>query len=126
VHDLVVNTLKREYGDGEEGYWRRGVPVLIRQKCQGRREEDDQPCDVPFKYTDLMDLSEIIGKKWSIFQHILPKEYASDKNALKTDLRQLNRIRNTVMHPVKRRYWSDSDFQFASKMRAAFQKFRAP
>lgn len=67
LHDMVATTLKQTYGDNENGYWRRGVPVSIRTKCQERRESDDEPCDLPFHYTDLLDLYEIIAKNWQLF-----------------------------------------------------------
>jgi len=124
LHDMVASVLKEVYGDNENGYWRRGVPVSIRTKCQERRESDDEPCDLPFHYTDLLDLYEIIGKNWSSFQDKLPQEYRSNRNTLKADFNRLNWIRNSVMHPVKRRRWSEEDFQFAAKLHEAFKHYR--
>jgi predicted transcriptional regulator len=126
IHDMVSRTLKQAFGETEEGYWRKGVPVQIRKKCQDRREEDEEPCDSPFQYTTLIELSQIIKKNWNLFQTKLPKGYSSDGARIAKDLSRLNWIRNAVMHPVKRRRWSEADFQFASKLRAAFQSYRAP
>lgn len=124
IHDLVVKTLEQEFGEGEMGYWRRGIPQAIRTKCQKRREEDEEPSDLAFQYTDLIDLYEIMAKNWPQFQNRLPEEYRRDRTLLKKDFVRLNGIRNAVMHPVKRRLWSESDFQFAAKLHAAFQPFR--
>jgi hypothetical protein len=126
IHDLVLRTLKQEFGEAETGYWRKGVPVQIRKKCHERREEDEEPCDSPFQYTTLIELSQIIKKHWNLFQTKLPQAYSSDGPAIAKDLTRLNWIRNAVMHPVKRRRWSEEDFQFASKLRTAFQPYRAP
>src|SRR5262245_54056036 len=126
IHDLVFRTLKEAFGEAESGYWRKGVPVQIRKKCQERREEDEEPCDSPFQYTTLIELSQIIKKHWNLFQTELPKAYSSDGATIAKDLTRLNWIRNAVMHPVKRRRWSEGDFQFASKLRNAFQPYRAP
>jgi hypothetical protein len=123
LHDMVATALKQTYGDNENGYWRQGVPVSIRTKCQERRESDDEPCDLPFHYTDLLDLYEIIAKNWQLFQDRLPQEYKSNRNTLKADFNRLNWIRNSVMHPVKRRRWSEDDFQFAAKLHSTFQPY---
>jgi hypothetical protein len=123
---MVFQILKQAFGGAETGYWRTGVPVQIRKKCQERREEDEEPCDSPFQYTTLIELSQIIKKNWSLFQTKLPKGYSADGAIIAKDLTRLNRIRNAVMHPVKRRRWSEGDFQFASKLRTAFQSYRAP
>ena len=76
-----------------------------------------------FHYTDLLDLYEIMAKNWSLFQDELPEQYKRNRNTLKSDFNRLNRIRNSVMHPVKRRRWSEDDFQFAAKLHAMFQLF---
>lgn len=125
VHDFVVSKLKQTFGDGENGYWRKGVPMAIRIKCQGRREEDEDPSDSPLQYTTLIELSQVISANWNHFCDELPRPYRADRSLLKKDFLRLNRIRNTVMHPVKRRYWTEDDFQFAAKIRALFQPYRA-
>jgi hypothetical protein len=125
LHDMVATKLKQAYGESENGYWRRGVPLTIRTKCQDRRESDDEPCESAFQYTDLLDLYEIIAKNWDLFQNDLPAEYSKNRNTLKRDFSKLNWIRNSVMHPVKRRRWSEDDFQFAARLHAMFQPFRA-
>ena len=107
-----------------EKFWRKGIPAPVRKRCQERREEDDEP-SAPFRYTTLIDLAEIIDKKWSLFQPVLPKHYMSNKQLLSSDFTRLNRIRNTVMHPVKRREWSEDDFEFTKRLRATFEGYRA-
>ncbi len=122
---MVATKLKQAYGESENGYWRRGVPLTIRTKCQDRRESDDEPCESAFQYTDLLDLYEIMAKNWDLFQKDLPEEYNKNRNALKRDFSKLNWIRNSVMHPVKRCRWSEDDLQFAARLHAMFQPFRA-
>jgi hypothetical protein len=124
VHDMVRRTLIKQFGDGEASYWRQGIPVNIRKRCHERREDDSEPNDSPFQYTTLIELAEIIGKNWPLFQPDIPKPYAANKQALLSDFARLNRIRNAVMHPVKRRRWSEDDFEFAKRLRAAFERFR--
>jgi hypothetical protein len=125
LHDLVSRVLTQTFGKQESGYWRKGVPVSIRKKCQERREGDEEPCDSALQYTTLIELSQIIRDNWTLFQPLLPKEYQSNRKILTTDFARLNWIRNAVMHPVKRRRWSENDFQFAAKLHAAFEHYRA-
>jgi hypothetical protein len=124
VHDLVRSVLVAEFGDGDAGYWRQGIPLNIRKSCQARREEDEAPSDSPFHYTTLVELSEIVAKRWPLFQKVLPDRYGSNRQAVGSDFLRLNGIRNTVMHPVKRRRWTDDDFEFAKRMHAAFEGTR--
>jgi hypothetical protein len=124
LHDLVSRVLRQAFGEEESGYWRKGVSVAIRKKCQERREGDEEPCDFPLQYTTLIELSQVIGDNWTLFQQLLPTEYRSNRKVLTTDFARLNWIRNAVMHPVKRRRWSESDFQFAAKLHEAFKHYR--
>jgi hypothetical protein len=123
LHDLVRSTLVEEYGSGEQGWWRQGVPRGIRVKCVQRREEDDEPCIDPFDYTSFIDLSKVMKKQWSTFLSLLPEVYASNRSRLEADLTALNRVRNSVMHPVKDKRWSESDFDF---VRLVAGNFRIP
>jgi hypothetical protein len=125
LHDLVSGVLKRSFGEEEGGYWRKGVSVAIRKKCQDRREGDEEPCDSPLQYTTLIELAQIIADKWTLFQDLLPEKYGSNRKILVADFARLNWIRNAVMHPVKRRRWSENDFQFAQTFHEAFKQYRA-
>lgn len=125
VHDMVLNTLIGKFGNGESGFWRQGVPLAVRKRCHERREEDDEPSESPFQYTTLIELAEVIGKNWPVFQPVLPKAYTVNKQAVICDFARLNRIRNSVMHPVKRRRWTEDDFEFAKRFHTIFEPFRA-
>jgi hypothetical protein len=124
LHDMVRTVLVEEFGDGDSGYWRQGIPVSIRKHCQDRREDDTEPCKSAFQYTTLIDLAEIIRKNWAVFRPVLPKKDADNQREVARDLDRLNIIRNTVMHPVKRRRWTDDDFEFVREIRLAFEQFR--
>lgn len=101
LHRIVRASLIREFGAADSRWWRSGVPLPVRQNCQGRREEDEDPCEDPFAYTDLADLIGVIDKQWSCVARSLPKAWRSDRKVLLEDLRRLNRIRRMVMHPVR-------------------------
>jgi len=125
IHDMVRGVLVKQFGDGESGYWRQGVSVGVRKRCHERREEDESPSKSPLQYTTLIELADIISKNWTLFHPILPKHYAASKRVLERDFGRLSQIRNAVMHPVKRRQWSEEDFEYARGLRMAFEKFRA-
>lgn len=118
LHSWVRRTLENEFGAGELEWWRNGIPSGIRSKCAARREEDEDPSDEVFAYTDLIDLAKIVNKHWELFRGMLPKEYSQNRKHLDRDFARLNRIRNAVMHPVKQRKWSEDDFQFVRTFRS--------
>jgi len=112
LHDLVRATLEKLFGKTESGWWRQGVPLRVRQECQGRREEDEDPVEDPFAYTTLINLKQIMEKHWAGFLDALPQHWAQNKKELLQALDRLNSIRNAVMHPVKKRQWTEDDFEF--------------
>jgi len=118
---MVRARLEREFGEGEKGWWREGLPENIRTACAARREQDDDPCEEPYGYTNLIDLKSVISKNWHLFHPELPKPYGADKKKLETDFVRLNGIRNAVMHPVKQKKWTQNDLEFVRQMRGLFQ-----
>ena len=116
MHQLVRSLLEREYGPTADDWWRKGIPSPIRVKCVSRREEDEDPAQDPYAYTTILDLVTIVAKNWALFQNELPNDYASNRKQFENDLARLNGIRNSVMHPVKERKWSDDDFVFVGQM----------
>lgn len=116
LHWLLRRLLEEEYGDGELGWWRKGIPETVRTELARRREADDDPAPEPYCYTDLMHLIAIIEKNWNLVSQRLPK-HARDKRQLKADLVRLNRIRNQVMHPVRGLEPREEDFEFVRDLR---------
>ena len=112
LHRLVREVLEGEHGIGEKGWWRKSVPLSIRQKCVDRREEDEEPADDPYAYTDLLDLARIAEKEWQTVSARLPKDAAANRKRFVQDLERMNRIRRMVMHPVRGLFPSEDDFQF--------------
>lgn len=120
IHEFARRVLVTAFGRLESEWWRKGVPLPIRQKCQSRREEDDTPSDSVFAYTDLIDLSEIIVRNWNVFKDGLHVDYQTNRKRLQHDFVRLNEIRKAVMHPVKRRAWTEDDYDFVRKFRKLF------
>ena len=115
LHRLVREALEEEHG--RDNWWRRGVPQSIRVRCATRREEDDEPVDEPYAYTDLLDLSKITEKEWKPIRLKLPKEVAANRTLFVAHLEKLNRIRRLVMHPVRGPSPSEEDFQFVHNLK---------
>ncbi len=120
IHHKIRKALIIQYGEGESGWWRQGVPERVRIKCQERREQDpDEPCD-PFCYSDLLDFAAIFKDQWSLLKDLFP-HYAANRKQLLKDLRQLNRLRNKVMHPVRGLVPDEQDFDFIRGLQRSFQ-----
>lgn len=120
LHRLIRTVLQEAFGKEEPGWWRTGVPQPVRLKCVERHQLDEDPCDSPYAYTMLLDLSTIVAKHWKLFQKRVPGKYSLNLGQLKQDLARLNGIRNAVMHPVKEREWSDDDFLFVREVASIF------
>jgi Helix-turn-helix domain len=118
LHRLIRAGLEGQFGPGESGWWRKGVRLNIRRKCQERREEDEAiDLPEPYCYTDLIDLREILKDNWADLADFLPKEMRTQKRELLADLVRLNEIRRVVMHPVRNTTPSEADFEFVRTLR---------
>lgn len=62
LHDRICVALQEEYGVDERGWWVRGIPEAVRDKCARRRERDPDRLDL-FAYTDLIDLKDIFERR---------------------------------------------------------------
>jgi len=116
LHWLVRHILEEHFGEGESGWWRQGVPQLIRKHLVSRREEDPEPRAEAYFYTNLIHLWEIIEKNWAVMVVRLPRS-ARDKRGLRADLLRLNGIRNQVMHPVRGEQIREGHFEFVRDLR---------
>jgi hypothetical protein len=111
LHTLIEAGLKRKFGDSELGWWREGVSEKIRKECQAKRESDMLPAEHPYQYTDLVDLREILDKKWGILSERFQPNVQRNKKRLIDGILNVNRIRNRVMHSSQRRPATEKDFQ---------------
>lgn len=123
LHSHIRSALEDAYGPHENDWWRKEIPESIRKQCQSRREEDDAPADV-FCYTDLLDLRTIVDKQWAVLEGTLPRDLRSVKKRLLDDLMRLNRIRRSVMHPVRFSTPTEEDFDFLRALRRKIEELR--
>jgi hypothetical protein len=118
LHRLIRTGLEGRFGGGEAGWWRQGVRLNIRRKCQERREEDEaMDLPEPYCYTDLIDLREILKDNWADLADFLPKVVRTQKKEILADLIRLNEIRRAVMHPVRNTTPLEADFEFVRTLR---------
>jgi DNA-binding Lrp family transcriptional regulator len=110
LHDRIRDAFVRKFG--EEHWWRKGIPAKVRAECAALYEHDPDPAPDPFAYTSLIHLREILDKRWDVLAAAFPKSMQSDRKQLMADLVTLNRIRNAVMHPVRRAVFTDREFLF--------------
>jgi hypothetical protein len=125
LHEEIQNKLKAEFGNDDKKWWRQGIPINIRETCAKAREsvdDDDYGKNHAYAQTTLIHLSEIVSNNWELLKELVPAKYKNNRKQFVSAMRKLNRIRNCVMHPVKRRKWRETDFQFVSEFRAALPK----
>lgn len=121
LHDRIRGAFVAEYG--EDQWWREGVPANVRAECAALYEQDPDPAPDAFSYTSLIHLREILDKRWDVLAPAFPRAMQADRKALTSDLVTLNRIRNAVMHPVRRAVFTDREFSF---LRRFLQALREP
>jgi hypothetical protein len=110
LHSFIKQAFIAEFT--EENWWRGGVPDNIRAECAALLEKDPEPADEPYGYTHLINLREILDKRWPILSKFMPKQLLNQKKELMERLLKLNRIRNSVMHPVRNAAITEEDFEF--------------
>lgn len=124
---LIRSVLVREFGDGEAGWWRQGVPVAVRSACVLRREDYMAALLEPWRFMDLMNYWEILNARWPVFSPLFTAPATPSKPDLKRDFLALNDLRNRIMHPVRSMPPTEPDFDlvaaFTRQVRSASERF---
>lgn len=115
LHEFIRTSLVGEYGDAD--WWRKGVPLNVREDCAVMNERDAEPVASLYCYTTVMNLRTILDREWSVISRHLPNALRTDKQQTLASLIRFNRIRNIVMHPVKGILLADEDFDFVRRLR---------
>ncbi|MDQ3070037.1 MAG: helix-turn-helix domain-containing protein [Acidobacteriota bacterium] len=110
LHDRIREAFVTNFGDAH--WWREGVPAGVRAECAALYEHDPDPAPDAFGYTSMIHLREILDKRWDVLAPAFPGPLQADRKKLLSDLVTLNRIRNAVMHPVRRAAFTDREFLF--------------
>ena len=123
LHTFVKQAFMLEFG--EENWWRSGVPDTIRAECAALLEKDPEPAEEPYCYTHVISLREILDKRWPVLSKYMPEHLLNKKKDLMERLLKLNRIRNCVMHPVRKAVLTEEDFEFVRDLDADLADFEA-
>jgi hypothetical protein len=118
LHSFIKHAFITEFG--EDQWWRSGVPDNIRADCAALLEKDPEPADEPYCYTHLINLREILDKRWPVLAKYMPKHLLNQKKELLDRVTKLNRIRNSVMHPVRNAALDEDAFEFVRDLAADF------
>ena len=122
LHAKIKSVLVKKHGSRPSGWWRKGVPKGVRQKCVEEWEEEPDFVEYPpYHRTTLGELQVIIqsGENPDLFKSRLPlSANGKDPNmhTMFKELVQLTKIRNKVMHPVGATPATEDDFFFAREM----------
>lgn len=104
LHGYVRRRLEREFGADGEAWWVQGVPLSIRKRCAEEREASAEREEL-YAYTYLIDLKEIMDKKWALFADSNERVIASYPGLQKKEFLALltkgNNVRNRYSHPVR-------------------------
>ena len=97
IHKRLQDTL------GED-WWTKGIPLPIRKKCADRCEEEGNLLPKA-SYLDLLDVQTILRKNWRLFERDWAAAgWSGGKESALSWFSELNDIRKSVMHPVRRHF----------------------
>ena len=113
LHKVLREALEEKYG---EDWWHKGIPGRVRNQCWSRKEKQKSKSD-PYTFTDLPDLELIATDQWEIVSSRLPQAVAVNAEKFANAVKQLNRIRRRVMHPVRGIPPTDDDFDFVHELK---------
>jgi hypothetical protein len=122
LHSFIKQAFILEFGDDQ--WWRSGVPDNIRAECAALLEKDPEPAEEPYNYTHLISLREILDKRWPILSKYIPKALLNQKKDVLDRLLRLNRIRNSVMHPVRNAVLTEDEFEFVRDLESELKELR--
>jgi len=97
LHNHVREVLEKNHGDR----WWRMLPLKVRQECSIIFEEDENEPSHRYCCTTFIHLKTIYEKLWPELSASLPNELARSKHRFVHELGFINKVRNSVMHPVK-------------------------
>lgn len=125
LRDVLIKT----YGEGDDGWWRKGIKTDLRAELVSIREKDDEPAADAFCYLTFINIKEILKKpNWEIFTRYFSKEIGKNQEKYLKSLTRINSIRNQVMHPIKNGKHTYSDFELVRNtlrgLESAVKKFK--
>jgi hypothetical protein len=96
---VILEELKREYGESENEWWLLGVPKKVRVEVGQRFENDDGKRATKEAYFELIDYRRIALERWDIFGTIFGYGTSGNKEKKTKWMVDINEMRNLVSHP---------------------------
>jgi hypothetical protein len=104
LHSYIKQRLVEYFGEIRSAWWVKGVPQNTRIECATRLEQAtyEDRLEESYQYTHLINLKEIMDKKWEIFEPFASKVTLGDQSLSKKVfmdwLQKTNVIRNRYAH----------------------------
>lgn len=99
LQKVVLEELRREFGDDESGWWIEGVPKTVRVEVGKRYEDDDAKRGGKENYFDLIHYRKIATDHWDLFSEILGfGKKGAGKDRATAWMGELNEKRKIVSH----------------------------
>jgi DNA sulfur modification protein DndB len=96
---VVIEELKREFGENETGWWILGVPKNVRLEVAKREQADDSRRGSKEAYFDLIDYRVIATEHWELFEPLIAHGTTGNKDKKTKWIVDVNEKRNIVAHP---------------------------
>lgn len=96
---VVMEELKREFGNDESEWWLLGVPKKVRIEVGQRFEADDGKRGSKEAYFELINYRTIAIDKWDTFGPIFGYGTSGNKDKKTKWMVEINELRNLVSHP---------------------------
>ena len=124
LHRFVSVRLESEYGH----HWWQAFPNKLKHECIDKADADKYYTLSPDCYIDFLDLREVIkhDKNREFFKPVfesLNSDYKDPQSEFHQKLERVNRIRNNIMHPLKRLAPSHEDMDTLEQFLEFVRKF---
>jgi hypothetical protein len=96
---VVIEELKREFGENETDWWILGVPKNVRLEVAKREQADDSRRGSKEAYFDLIDYRGIAIENWQLFEPLMAQGTSGNKEKKTKWIVDVNEKRNIVAHP---------------------------
>jgi DGQHR domain-containing protein len=102
IQDASLRLLRSAYGDGEDNWWRKGVPLKVRTEVAGRKEANERAGQVE-QFFELLDYKAIAAmpQNWESFKPYFGVGPRQGKEASLSWFDRLNELRNRIAHPER-------------------------
>jgi len=117
IKEYIFKTLKQEYPENANNWWRLGVPKQIQKDCAVKSIEVDPP-EPPENFLLVLDYQKIVKANWKLLGELFtpPDMVQSSKDDRLSWFVDFNSIRNRVMHP-ERQTVTEKEYQFIKQVK---------